>query len=305
MARRRRVTLEVHPLLVAAMLLAPACAREPAANTVWAQPAGVMPPLPAGGEGPTVDAPTSASVAPPAPVIEQKYVDAARKLTAMAEEDTRAWDRLATMADTFGHRLSGSKALEQTIDWSLETMRGDGLANVRREKVMVPHWVRGEESAKILAPVERPLAVLGLGMTVGTPKRGITAEVVVVQNLDELEARGAEVKDKIVVINQAMPDFDHERHESFYGETVSIRVGGASLAGKHGAKAVLTRSVTAHSLRTLHTGTLVYDETLPKIPAAAITPEDAEWFSRMAARGETPKVTLKLGAKLLPDAESG
>ena len=281
-----------------------ACASEGSAGTVWAQPAGTLPLPTASEDGPTVDAPTTASTAPAPPPLEAKYVDAANKLTALAEDDTRAWDRLAYVADTFGHRLSGSEALERTIDWAVKTMAEDGLSDARREEVMVPHWVRGEESARILSPLERPLPVLGLGMTVGTPKRGITAEVVVVADLDELEARAAELKDKIVVINQAMPPYDHERHDSAYGTTVQIRSHGASNAAAHGAKAVLVRSVTATSLRTLHTGALNYDEDKPKIPAAAITPEDAEWFARMAARGEPVKINLKLGAKLLPDAKS-
>ena len=281
-----------------------ACASEGSAGTVWAQPAGTLPLPTASEDGPTVDAPTTASTAPAPPPLEAKYVDAANKLTALAEDDTRAWDRLAYVADTFGHRLSGSEALERTIDWAVKTMAEDGLSDARREEVMVPHWVRGEESARILSPRERPLPVLGLGMTVGTPKRGITAEVVVVADLDELEARAAELKDKIVVINQAMPPYDHERHDAAYGATVQIRSHGASNAAAHGAKAVLVRSVTATSLRTLHTGALNYDEDKPKIPAAAITPEDAEWFARMAARGEPVKITLKLGAKLLPDAKS-
>ncbi len=291
--------------LLALALLGNACANESGTNTVWAQPAGSMPQPPPGPNGPLVDPPTSERVAPPAVEIDPKYVDAARKLTAMAEEDTRAYDRLAYMADTFGHRLSGSKALEDAIDWSLEVMRQDGLENVRREKVMVPHWVRGEERAKIIAPVERDLPVLGLGMTVGTGRKAIKAEVVVVESLDEIDQKGAALKDKIVVINQAMPPYDHDHRDAHYGTTVQIRSSGASQAAKHGAKAVLVRSVTANSLRTLHTGALRYDENLPKIPAAAITPEDAEWFARMAARGQTTKVELFLGAKTLPDAESG
>lgn len=281
------------------------CADGRSANTVWAQPAGSLP-LPAGSEdAPTVDPPTTETTTPPAPELDPKYVDAARKLAALAGDDTRAWDRLAYVSDTFGHRLSGSASLEKTIDWSLEIMREDGLSNVRREKVMVPHWVRGKESAQILGPTARELPVLGLGMTVGTPKRGITAEVVVVANLDEIDTRAAELKDKIVVINQAMPAYDHDNHDAHYGSTVQIRAHGASRAGQHGAKAVLIRSVTANSLRTLHTGMLSYEEGKPKIPAAAITPEDADWFARMAARGQPVKVHLELGAKLLPDAESG
>ncbi|MFO7562380.1 MAG: M20/M25/M40 family metallo-hydrolase [Enhygromyxa sp.] len=281
------------------------CADGRSADTVWAQPAGSLPLAPPSDDAPTVEPPAPPSAEPPAPTIEPKYVDAARKLIALADDDTRAWDRLAYVADTFGHRLSGSESLEKTIDWSLEIMREDGLSKVRREKVMVPHWVRGEESAKILGPTPRDLPVLGLGMTVGTPKRGITAEVVVVADLDELDRRADELKGKIVVINQAMPAYDHEHHNAHYGSTVQIRAHGPSRAGQHGAKAVLIRSVTANSLRTLHTGMLSYDQDKPKIPAAAITPEDAEWFARMAARGQSVKVHLQLGAKLLPDAESG
>lgn len=285
-----------------------ACANEPSPNTVWAQPTGTMPEPPLGG-GPGVDPPTSDSIEPPAPVIEAKYVEVARKLTAMAEEDTRAWDRLAYVADVFGHRLSGSKALEQTIDWAVETMRLDGLVNARREKVMVPHWVRGEEWAKVRVmsrdKLERPLPVLGLGMTVGTGRKPVRGEVVVVDSLDAIDRLGERLKDKIVVINQPMPDFDHETHDTGYGTTVPIRSSGASRAAKHGAKAVLVRSVTATSLRSLHTGALNYEEGVKKIPAAAITAEDAEWFVRMAARDEKVEVELFLGAKQLPDAESG
>lgn len=288
--------------LVAGSVAASACDHR-AAPTVWAEPAGTLP-QPATADAPPVDPPTSESVAPPEPTLDQKYLDAAAKLTAMAEEDTRAWERLAYVADTFGHRLSGSASLERTIDWAIETMIADGLSNPRREKVMVPHWVRGQESAEILVPNKRPLPVLGLGMTVGTPAAGITAEVVVVNTLDELDTRSAELKDKIVVINQAMPAFDHEHHDAHYGTTVQIRAHGASKAGGYGAKAVLVRSVTANSLRTLHTGALNYDPDKPKIPAAAITPEDADYFARTAARGQPIKVKLKLGAKQLPDAVS-
>jgi hypothetical protein len=288
----------------AVIVMSPGCATEGSANTVWAQPSGNMELPSTTDDAPTVAAPTTEDVAPRAPTLEAKYIEAATKLTALAEADTRAWDRLAYVADTFGHRLSGSRALEQTIDWAVETMAADGLSDARREKVMVPHWVRGKESATILGPVNRPLPVLGLGMTVGTPARGITAEVIVVADLDELDRRSGELAGKIVVINQAMPGYDYERHDASYGSTVQIRAHGASNAGAHGAKAVLVRSVTASSLRTLHTGALNYDDDKPKIPAAAITPEDAEWFTRMAARGETIKVHLQLGAKLLPDAVS-
>ena len=246
-----------------------------------------------------------ASVPRPVVVAElpEAWLEAADRLTTLASTRRRGWERLGEMADRFGHRLSGSAALEKAIDWTLEVMRKDGLANVRREKVMVPHWVRGAERARVVAPIDRPLVILGLGGTVGT-KGALRGEVVVLGSLAQIAERGAALKGKIVVLNQAMPAFDVEAQRSGYGETVPIRTSGASEAAKVGAKALLIRSVTASSLRTPHTGAVRYAEGVAKIPAAAITLEDAELLSRLAARGPT-QVEISLGAKLLPDAVSG
>ncbi len=266
----------------------------------------------AGSEAPiepvTEPVPVSAASEPepsaeePEATMPQEWIDAAAKIAAAAEGERSAWERLAYMADTFGHRLSGSKALEDAIDWTLEVMREDGLSNVRREEVMVPHWVRGEERGKVIGG--RELRLLGLGGTVGTGKRPLRGEVLVVSSLPELGERAAEAKGKIVVINQPMPPFDPEARDPHYGATVGIRVAGPSAAGRAGAKAVLIRSVTATSLATPHTGTLVYDEESPKIPAAALSIEDTEHLARLAARGPV-SVELFLGAKTLPDALSG
>ncbi len=239
----------------------------------------------------------------PAPTATPKWAaQAASKLTAHVKGKRRAWDRLATMVDRFGPRPSGSKALEQAIDWSVETMRADGFDTARREKVMVPHWQRGRESLQITAPTRRDLTVLGLGGTVGT-KGTLRAELMVVADLDELDRRGAEAKGKIVLVNLAMPPYDHENEESGYGTAVRPRSEGASRAAKHGAAALLIRSVTAVSLDNPHTGAMRYEDGVPKIPAAAVTIEGAEFLARSAARG---KVTLQLslGARRLPDAAS-
>ncbi|MFY0541196.1 PA domain-containing protein [Nannocystis pusilla] len=166
--------------------------------------------------------------------------------------------------------------------------------------MMVPHWVRGAERARVVAPIERDLVLLGLGGTVGGKVRG---EIAVVDSLAEIATRGAELRGKIVVINQPMPRFDHERHETHYGDTVRIRGSGASEAAKVGATAVLVRSVTANSLRSPHTGALRYEDGVKKIPAAAVTLEDAELLARLARRGKTT-VELSLGAKTLPDSPS-
>jgi len=228
--------------------------------------------------------------------------EAAQKISAHAKGKTRAWDRLAFVADRFGHRLSGSQALEDTIDWAVETMARDGLQNARREKVMVPHWVRGKESLRILGEHGRELRVLGLGMSVGT-RGALRGELYVVESLDALKSGKEDLRGKIVLIDQRMPPFDHEHHDPGYGKTVSGRTHGASEAARRGAKAVLVRSVTATSLENPHTGALRYDEGVAKIPAAAVTLEGAELLRREAARGAVT-LELRMGAKLLPDFAS-
>ena len=105
----------------------------------------------------------------------------------------QVYDRLATFVDTFGSRIAGSANLEHAIDYMLEELQQDQLDNVHGEEVTVPHWVRGKESARMILPRNYPIALLGLGSSVGTTPDGITAEVLVVQSFDELQERAAEV----------------------------------------------------------------------------------------------------------------
>jgi carboxypeptidase Q len=223
------------------------------------------------------------------------YREPAARLIGAALGDTEAWTRLAELTDTFGHRLAGSKALDDAIAWALAGMKRDGLENVRAESVMVPHWVRGRERAELVAPVRHPLAMLGLGNSVGTPPDGIEAEAVVVRGFDELDARGAALKGTIVVYNVPWTG---------YGETVRYRSSGASRAAAHGAVGMLLRSVGQPGLRTPHTGALNYAPDQPRIPAAAIASEDADRLQRLQDRGHKLVVRLAMDARMLPDAES-
>ncbi len=224
-----------------------------------------------------------------------RYQEIAARITAAAQRDSAAWHRIAELSDRFGPRLSGSEALEKAIDWVLGEMRKDGLANVRGEPAMVPHWVRGAESLELVSPRRARIALLGLGMSVGTPAGGITADVLVVGSFDELTRRAAEAKGKIVLFDVPF---------TTYGETVQYRAAGASAAAKAGAVAMLLRAVGPFGMRTPHTGGLRYDSTAARIPAAAIPMEDAMMLRRMAARGERLTVTLQMGAQQLPDAPS-
>jgi carboxypeptidase Q len=230
----------------------------------------------------------------PAPLAEA-YRARADRLIGVALADSAAYARLALLVDRFGHRFSGSQSLEDALDWILAEMKRDGLENVRGEPVMVPHWVRGEESAELVSPRGERLPMLGLGGSVATPPEGITAEVLVVGRFAELERRAAEAEGRIVLFDVPF---------TTYGETVRYRAAGASAAAKAGAVAALVRSVTPFSMRTPHTGSLRYDTAVAKIPAAAITVEDALLLHRLQERGERPVVKLVMGARTLPDARS-
>jgi carboxypeptidase Q len=227
--------------------------------------------------------------------VASQYRATADRIIAAALADSAAYTRLADMVDRFGPRLSGSDALEHAIDWILAEMRRDGLANVRGEPAMVPVWVRGEESAELLEPRRMALPMLGLGGSIATPPEGISAEVLVVNSFDDLTARAAEARGKIVLFDVPFTS---------YGQTVRYRVDGAVAAARVGAVASLIRSVTPNSQRSPHTGVMNYADSAPRIPHAALTLEDAMMLHRMQDRGERVVVRLKMSARTLPDRES-
>ncbi len=237
----------------------------------------------------------------PGASIADTYRERAAKIVTAARSDRGAYRKLAQLTDHIGHRLSGSPELDRAIAWAMQAMKDDGL-EAHTEKIMVPHWVRGAEDGELVTPITRPLHLLGLGGTVSTPKAGITAPVVVVHDWVELDAKRDAVKGAIVLYDVPMPTWT-EQNQSGYGDVVQYRWAGAQRAAKLGAVAVLMRSITAHSLRTPHTGSLTYDDAIAKIPAAAVTVEDSTLITRLAAAGPV-SVHVHLESQMLPDAES-
>jgi carboxypeptidase Q len=223
------------------------------------------------------------------------YREPASRLIAESTSTRFAWERLALLGDTFGHRLSGSHALNDAIKWAVEEMKKDGLDHVRAEPVKVPHWVRGRESLEITAPYPSSLVMLGLGNSIGTPPDGVEGELLIVRTFNELDAAGERARGKIVLFNVPYTN---------YGETVQYRASGPSRAATVGAVAALVRSVGPAGLRTPHTGALRYTDGQPRVPAAAITTEDADRLQRMVTRGTTVRLRLKMEAQFLPDADS-
>jgi len=229
----------------------------------------------------------------------------ADRLVTSALSNTRAYETLSYLTDEIGPRLSGSANAAKSVQWTAAQFRAWGI-DVKTEKVMVPHWVRGEERAALVSHNDQKIVLTALGGSVSTPAKGITADVVEVSSFDELQQLGAKVKGKIVFYNVPMDAELVKARRTFeaYSRAVTYRGSGASRAAEYGAVAALIRSVGSASLRTPHTGAMTYDAKLPKIPSAAMTAEDAELVHRLLGRGDRVRMQLVLTPKTLPDVES-
>ena len=229
--------------------------------------------------------------------IVKQYQAAADKIIESGRKGNDAYLKLQELCDDIGNRLSGSKSLEKAIEWAQQSMKDDGQENVRSEKVTIRKWVRGNESCELVEPRPYKFDMLGLGGSIGTPAEGISAEVIVVDDKEELDSLADDqIAGKIVVFNKAMPMYS-EIDGSGYGQTVAYRSNGAKWASERGGVAALVRSVTAYSLVSPHTGAMRYDAEVAKVPTAAISVEAALMLKRFQNRGIKTIVKLKMEAK--------
>ncbi|MCI0569902.1 MAG: M20/M25/M40 family metallo-hydrolase [Myxococcaceae bacterium] len=223
-----------------------------------------------------------------------------QRLIGRALVEGEAYARLAELTDSIGPRLSGTPGAEAAVQWALAKLKQDGV-KAWLEPVKVPRWERGSVArVELLAQPgfrAQPLTVLALGGSVGTPPEGVTAEVLEVGSFEELQAAGEKAKGKVVFFNHAMAE------SKDYGKFAALRSRGAAEAGRAGAVAMLVRSLATASLRSPHTGSTVYVEGVPQVPAAALSVEDAELLHRAVAAG-TARVRLTLDCRSLPDADS-
>ncbi len=237
------------------------------------------------------------------PPLAGALVDAASRLVGRALIANRAMETLEQLCDDCGPRLSGSAGADLAVAWCLDRLARDGFSNVHAERVMVPRWVRGHCRVTMDQPREQELVACALGGSVGTGGKTLRGEVIATPSLESLaQLAAADVRGKIVLLTRKM-----ERDggaETGYGPTVSIRGGGASAAAKLGAIAVLIRSVGTGNARLPHTGAMRYEDGVARIPAVALSAEDAEMLDRLVARGRPVEVALDLGCETLPDIES-
>jgi carboxypeptidase Q len=228
--------------------------------------------------------------------------EAAARILAASRSEGKAWEKLAWLTDRIGPRLSGSAGYEAAVKWAVARFERDGADRVWTEKVMVPRWVRGRETAAIVAPIFAPMAVTALGLSDPTPEGGITAEVIEVRSLEELKAAAAKAKGRIVLYNRPVLPNGGEEHG--YGAAAALRHDGAVEAAKLGAVGALIRSLGTAAFRLPHTGMTEREEGVPRVPFAAISQEDADHIHRLLAAGETVRLSYTLGCKNLPDVES-
>ena len=236
-----------------------------------------------------------------------KLLEELGRIKAAALADDYAYRQVAHLSENIGARPSGSAQANAAVDYVAGELRRLGL-EVRLEEVKVPHWVRGAEAAQLVEyPGQVPgtvqkIVVTALGGSAATAADGLTADVVVVNNFDELRALGREkVAGKIVLFNEI---FDKQKAAAglaffAYGEAVRYRGAGAKEAAGLGAVASLIRSVGSADFRLPHTGW-----SYPAgIPAGAVTAEDAELIAHLAAQGKV-RMRLTLTPQKLEDGVS-
>lgn len=221
--------------------------------------------------------------------------------------DDYAYRQVAHLTENIGPRLSGSLQAKAAVDYVAGELRHLGL-EVQLEEVKVPHWVRGAETAELTeyagqaAGTAQKIILTALGGSTATPADGINADVIVVNNFDELKALGRDkVAGKIVLFNDIFDKQKAAAGLSFiaYGEAVRYRVSGAKAAAALGAAAALVRSVGSADFRLPHTGF----SAAAGIPAGAVTAEDAELIAHLSAQGKV-RMHLTLSPQKLPDATS-
>ena len=242
----------------------------------------------------------SASIADP---LSRESLAHAELLRAQAMMGSNAMAIVTSLTTEVGPRLAGSQAEARARVWAIKTLTEKGFANVRNEPFEINAWERHEEGAEILTPYPQPLAVTALGGSVSTKEDGLSAEVELFETLEDLKrAPAGSLSDRIAYVGHAM---QRTQDGSSYGYFNEARTAGPSIAAGKGAVGYLIRSVGTDSHRFPHTGSLRYQQGVPRIPALALSNPDADQLERIAGDGKTLSVRIKVDSSEVPAAQSG
>jgi carboxypeptidase Q len=219
--------------------------------------------------------------------------------------DGEAYEDLRSLCKDIGARITGSAEAEMAVYWGEAKMKEYGFDKVYLQEIEVPHWERGTTEAGWIKSQDGKLMkvhLLALGGSIGTDGL-MEAEVIEFKSLDELKkADAATIKGKIVFINQPM---DEKQISTFkaYGGCYAIRGFGAVEASHLGASAVLIRSLGLPLDDHPHTGSMHYVDSVEKIPAAALSTNDAELLSTVLENG-TATFVLEMDCRSYPNVKS-
>lgn len=233
------------------------------------------------------------------------------KLRDAAMQDPYALHELRHLTDNIGPRLSGSPQAQKAVEYVADEMRALG-AQVQLEKTSVPHWVRGAETGELVSwpgmaeGTTQKIVLTALGGSVATNSEGLAADVVVVDSFEALKKLPeGSVKGKTLLFNEKFDKRLATQGDGLnaYGQSVIYRGAGPSVAASVGAVAVLVRSVGGADYRLPHTGATMYTDGVPKIPAAAVTAEDADLLANLTQQGPV-RMRLTLTPQGLPNVDS-
>ena len=239
------------------------------------------------------------------PVVPPEVVQQAVELRDAALADDTAWTWIEGLTTEVGPRLAGTPAEKAAREWTVRNLKALGFPakRIRVESFPLKTWVRGDETARIVAPFPQPLVITALGRSASTGDEGLEAEVVVFETVDALEAQPeGSLEGRIAYIGHAMTK---TQDGSGYGYFGKARFQGPSIAASKGAIGCLIRSIGTHSHRLPHTGGTGWAEDIAPIPAAALSPPDADQLERIAARGETIRVAMTVTPEVLGERKSG
>jgi len=232
---------------------------------------------------------------------------AIRKIASEILSQGTAYENLRYLCKKIGPRLSGSPQAQKAVEATAKMLKEAGADTVYLQPCMVPHWVRGEKEQgyiQVANGLKYPLKLCALGNSEGTGKKGLTGSVIEIRNFQELDRLGeAGVKGRIVFFNYPMNP-TYVRTFMAYGESGAYRTRGPSRAAKFGAIAVIVRSLASNLDDFPHTGATVYNDSFPKIPAVAISTNDAEWLSRQLMRKMITTAYIRTTCTMLPDVPS-
>jgi hypothetical protein len=216
-----------------------------------------------------------------------------------------AYENLRYLCKKVGPRLSGSAGAEKAVYATKKMLLDAGADTVYLQPCMVPHWVRGakEEGYFMVDGKKYALQLTSLGNSEGSKNKFIGADIVEVKTMNELHKLGNAVKGKMVFFNIAMnPTYIGTFNA--YGAAGVGRRAGAAQAAKYGAIGVLVRSLASNADDYPHTGMTKYNDSFPKIPAVAISTNNANAISKILLQGKKVQGFFKNNCTMLAPVQS-